>query len=172
MQEGVLSGLYYFCPLVHKQEEAGAVPARVPPFHAAAFHPAKPSFPFAHFPHSLRPASGGTEELKKAVSVLSQRPSPEALHYPLGFSLPSAGGSPLEKNRHCPRCTLSLEQIYPVGPPSPSTGIYSWVSVPLRLTRCSWFCSFGVLALLLSFSPHPEPSSVSLQSLSSHHPCA
>lgn len=156
----MLSGLYYFCPLVHKQEEAGAMPARVPPFHAAAFHSAKPSFfPFAHLPHSLRPASGRTEELKKAVSVLSQRP-PEALLYPLGFSLPSAGGSPLEKNQHCPRCTPSLEQTYPVGPPSPSTG-----SVPLRLTRCSWFCSFVVLALLLSFSPHPEPSSVSLQSV-------
>lgn len=83
-------------------------------------------------------------------------------------------GSPPEKNRHCPRCTPSLEQIYPVGPPGPSAGILPWVSVPLRLTRCSWLCSFGVSALLLPFSPHPEPSlfHVFAVSLPSHNPCA
>lgn len=154
-------------------QRATAGTSSLPTFHAAAFHSAKPFFlslcPFPTFPSSCLRA--GLKSWKKAVSVPSQR-SPGRSPLSSGLLLPNAGGSPLEKNQQCPRCIPSLEQIYPVGPPSPSTGIISWVSAPLRLTRCSWLCSLGVLALLLSFSPHPEPSSVSLQSPSPLHPCA
>ncbi|XP_023559510.1 vesicle-associated membrane protein 1 isoform X2 [Octodon degus] len=44
--------------------------------------------------------------------------------------------SPLEKNHHCPGCVPSLEQTCPLGPPSPSTGIFPGFLSP-RLTRCS-----------------------------------
>lgn len=109
--------------------------------------------PISHVPFVL--PRGRTEELEGS-SQCTLPTSPEGLHYPLGFPLPSAGGgSPLEKNQHCLRCVPSLERIYPVGPPSPSTGIISWVSVPLRL-RCSWLRSSGGV-FLLSVSHHPEP---------------
>lgn len=96
--------------------------------------------PISHVPFVL--PQGRTEELEES-SQCTLLTSPEGLHCPLGVPLPSAGGSPLEKNQHCPRCVPSLERIYPVGPSSPSTGMIAWVSVPLRLTRCSWLRSAG-----------------------------
>lgn len=104
-------------------------------------HASSPFAPASHIPFVL--PQGRPEELEESSQYTLPTAPLEGLHSPLGSSLPNAGGSPLEKNHHCPRCVPSLEQIHPLGPPSPNMGIFSWVSVPLWLPRCSWLCSLG-----------------------------
>lgn len=132
----------------------------VPTSHEAAFHSAEPSFlslPIPTFPSCCLRA--GLRSWKDAVSVPSQRSLKVSTS--LGASLGLVQGSPLEKNQHCPPCVPSLEPIYPVGPPSPSGGLFPGFLSLQGLPGVVGFVLLGVLVLLLSFSLHPGPPSVS-----------
>lgn len=175
-QRGNTMHLYSFCPLAHKQEEAGARLGRVgcslsmQKHFIAQNHPSSPFAPVPHLPFVL--PQGGTEELEESSQCTLPTVPPEGLHSPLGSSLPNAGG-------HCWRRATTVLDVsqawskFALSPPTVVTGIISWVSVPLRLTRYSWLCSFGDVSPSTFFLiPLCTLFCVFAVPFLSHHPCA
>lgn len=143
----------------------------VPTSHGAAFHFCRTILPFP-CPFPMFPSCclrAGLKSWKEAVSVPSQRSL--KVFTRLWASLCLVQGSPLEKNQHCPRCVPSLEPIYPVGT-QPQQGIISWVSVPPRLTRCSWLCSSGGVSPSTFFLTSPWTLFCVSAVFCPSHPCA
>lgn len=81
-----------FCPLVHKQEEAGlGLDAHFPCSSISSHRTILPlPLPIPHIPCVL--PQGGTEELEESSQCTFPTVPPEGLHSPLGSSLPNAGG--------------------------------------------------------------------------------
>lgn len=134
-----------FCPLAHKQGEAGLGLDAHFPCSSISLHRTILPLPVPLFPtFPVSCPRVGLKSWKKAVSVPSQRFPPEGLHSPLGVT---AGEEP-PLSLICPKPGANSSSC----PPACVTGITSLGFCPSQyswLTRYSWLCSFG------DFSPSP-----------------